>query len=519
MNTKTCIALAALLAFGQGAWAEDKDPIGSITWNKEKSYYEIDSFDDLNDLAVYVNGEGTYSTGVEETTAHKCEGLTFMVMKDITFNGPVSPETSNFTPIGIVELDEATNTPLYDKCFEGVFDGNGKTISGVTVNNPSGEAIALFGNVGYPGIIKNVILANSHFTGNYCVGGIVAEYTTSSNESEYGIFDCEVSADVIVSAVTFGEGEEALPGCYAGGIVGMAGLTTVSGCVSSATVSGDEYVGGITGQIYKDSESLSGTLSECYYIGSSVSGADGAQYVGNIVGLNGREDDYSNFVAGSDITLAISLLDDDSEANIRNADRLDCYDGIKNVDVTLSGRTLYKDGKWNTLCLPFALNSFSGTPLDGATVKTLGETSFYDGSLELTFVDATIEAGKPYIFKASGSDIEGPTFKGVTISNATTPVEKDYVDFVGTFSPIDIFTEDKTNLYLAADNLLYYPSGEDMTSFTINSFRAYFQLKGGLTAGELPTTEGQEGQNINAFVLNFGEETGIREISKESRSC
>ena len=66
MNTKTCIALAALLAFGQGAWAEgaeDKKTIGGITWNDEKRYYEIDSPDDLNDLAVYVNGEGTYSTG------------------------------------------------------------------------------------------------------------------------------------------------------------------------------------------------------------------------------------------------------------------------------------------------------------------------------------------------------------------------------------------------------------------------------------------------------------------------
>ena len=152
-------------------------------------------------------------------------------------------------------------------------------------------------------------------------------------------------------------------------------------------------------------------------------------------------------------------------------------------------------------------------------MKTLGATSFDNGSLELTFEDATtIKAGKPYIFRASGPDIAGPTFKGVTISNATAPVETEYVDFVGTFSPIDIFTEYKTNLYLAADNKLYYPSGEDMTSFTINSFRAYFQLKGGLTAGELTSTEGQEGQNINAFVLNFGEETGIREISTPSNS-
>ena len=84
---------------------------------------------------------------------------------------------------------------------------------------------------------------------------------------------------------------------------------------------------------------------------------------------------------------------------------------------------------------------------------------------------------------------------------------------MGTYSPIDIFTEEKTNLYLGANDKLYYPSGEGMTSFPINSFRAYFQLKGGLSAGELSTTEGQEGQNIKAFVLNFGEETGIDEVN------
>ena len=35
------------------------------------------------------------------------------------------------------------------------------------------------------------------------------------------------------------------------------------------------------------------------------------------------------------------------------------------ADVTLQGRTLYKDGSWNTLCLPFSLDSFDGTPLEG----------------------------------------------------------------------------------------------------------------------------------------------------------
>ena len=196
--------------------------------------------------------------------------------------------------------------------------------------------------------------------------------------------------------------------------------------------------------------------------------------------------------------------------------------------VILADRLLYKDGNWNTLCLPFGLTAdqLDASPLAGfSELRTLSESMYNEtsGTLTLNFTPATgddavtsIEAGTPYIIKWANTSetIEDPIFTGVTISNATTPVETNCVDFVGTYSPIDIFTEDKTNLYLGADNLLYYPSGEDMTSFTINSFRAYFQLKNGLTAG-VPISP--ELYPIKAFQLNFGdEETGIKAVSQPS---
>ena len=185
--------------------------------------------------------------------------------------------------------------------------------------------------------------------------------------------------------------------------------------------------------------------------------------------------------------------------------------------VTLKNRKLWKDGEWNTLCLPFDLADISGTPLAGATVKTLESATFDSekGVLTLNFGNnqSAIRAGKPYIVKwatTAPDYVENPEFSDVTISNATVPVETKYVDFVGTYSPIDIFTEEKTNLYLGANDLLYYPSGENMTSFTINSCRAYFELKNGLTAGEPISTDVQP---IKSFVLNFGEETGIEEVN------
>lgn len=80
-----------------------------------------------------------------------------------------------------------------------------------------------------------------------------------------------------------------------------------------------------------------------------------------------------------------------------------------------------------------------------------------------------------------------------------------------TFGPVNIYTAEKTNLYLGADNTLHYPWAEGMTFFNVNACRAYFHLKNGLTAGE-PTSQSESG--IRAFVLNFGdssEQTGIKE--------
>ena len=64
------------------------------------------------------------------------------------------------------------------------------------------------------------------------------------------------------------------------------------------------------------------------------------------------------------------------------------------TNVALYGRTIYRDGNWNTLCLPFPLPTLTGTPLEGFTVMEL------DGTLYLNFKTSNgIEAGKPYIVK------------------------------------------------------------------------------------------------------------------------
>lgn len=188
-----------------------------------------------------------------------------------------------------------------------------------------------------------------------------------------------------------------------------------------------------------------------------------------------------------------------------------CNNTGADKNVILAGRTLYKDGKWNTLCLPFDLN-ISGSILDGdnVDVRTLSSSDFDSstGVLTLNFTNkgdvTTLDAGTPYIIKWSKTNesapdltnLTDPTFKGVTINNSVNNVSFTHVQFIGTYSPIVWETENK-GILLVGGNNLYYPQPSGGQNPRINAFRAYFKLNGITNASE--------------FVLNFDDETtGVR---------
>ena len=190
---------------------------------------------------------------------------------------------------------------------------------------------------------------------------------------------------------------------------------------------------------------------------------------------------------------------------------LSSYSG-QTVDVVINGRTLYKDGAWNTICLPFGYtNGYNGTLFNDATaIETLTSSSFADGTLTLNFESSTITAGKPYLVKwNSASNIVNPMFTNVTIS-ATSPssFETDYATFQGCFSQQTI--AGKEYLFLGDANKVYYPD----PSYSVGAFRGYFQLLNGVIAGDPTSPNG-----IKAFVLNFGDDTNsIQTISNETSS-
>ncbi len=167
----------------------------------------------------------------------------------------------------------------------------------------------------------------------------------------------------------------------------------------------------------------------------------------------------------------LALVDDNDNTDAINVKK--CC----STDVQLRGRTLYKDGDWHTICLPFNV-TLKDSPLEGATVKKLdNDNSSLDRDiLTLNFKDEneTLQAGTPYIIRwDKGDNLVNPIFRGVTISDATTNAQTFAGGkFIATYSPVGITADDQSVLYLGAENKLYYPTD----NMNINSCSAYFKL-------------------------------------------
>gem|GEM_PF-5841539 len=260
------------------------------------------------------------------------------------------------------------------------------------------------------------------------------------------------------------------------------------------------------------------TDDEAKLIDGACSPANGEKLVGGIV-TSGQymtlQFNVTGYNLGSweglnlDVTRVDVCLDNignNSESISQNA-------GRQGLNVALKNRTLYKDGKWNTLCLPFDV-TLSGSPLEGATARSLTTAKIEGSTLDLTFGDAVTElvAGTPYIIKwANGSDIVSPVlFEGVTVStdkhdydtdgDNTTTDER--VRFVGTYESSVFSAEDNSILLVGGSNTLFYPN--ERTG--LGAQRAYFKIgaDGALQARRLTSFNFNEGQNGTTGILTVG---------------
>jgi hypothetical protein len=138
-----------------------------------------------------------------------------------------------------------------------MFDGNGYTITNLTINRPSEVYVGLFGFNN--GIIKNLELENADITGSFSVGALVGYNNTGI------ITACSVTGDSKVN-VNSGNG---------GGLVGYNVTGKISKSYTVADVKGGTPVGGFVGI------SIGGVIEQCYTSGN-VSGGSG--FVGELRG-------------------------------------------------------------------------------------------------------------------------------------------------------------------------------------------------------------------------------------------
>ena len=171
-------------------------------------------------------------------------------------------------------------------------------------------------------------------------------------------------------------------------------------------------------------------------------------------------------------------LPDDSKENSAYIAQKDKT--VLDTSIDLVGRTFYKDGHWNTLCLPF--NYTLTQSLMGAIIRPLNSASISGTTLTLNFGEPVteMEAGVPYIVKwgvTEPSTITDPSIYGIKVSKDMQPYDNkesgaNRVRFIGTYDAIDFDATDQSILFLGADDNLYYPE----KGAHIGAFRAYFKI-------------------------------------------
>ena len=152
------------------------------------------------------------------------------------------------------------------------------------------------------------------------------------------------------------------------------------------------------------------------------------------------------------------------------------------TDVAVSlKRTFYKDGEWNTLCLPFAVAD-AKTAFDGAELREVDTQNSHDNTIVFKVATA-IEAGKPYLIKWANSSSAAVNvekkFEGVTLVDAATPVvvKEGGISFNGFYKMTEASELGAFVAAIGAGNKLF-----KVTEGKMKGFRAAFVLSSGAEA-------------------------------------
>jgi hypothetical protein len=169
--------------------------------------------------------------------------------------------------------------------YTGTFDGQGYTISGLYFNNPTSSYVGLFGSIGANGKISNVGVLDSYFQFSEFGGGVCGvNYGTVRDCKNTGSVRglaaiggvCGLNEKGGIIENSFNEGTVSGTGDNVQQVGGVCGYNngTIKSCYNTASVSGQNSVGGVCGLNSR------GIITNCFNEGT----VSGQTFVGGVCG-------------------------------------------------------------------------------------------------------------------------------------------------------------------------------------------------------------------------------------------
>ena len=400
---------------------------------------------------------GTYSISTTEELVQLANMTNSGLINDHTFILGADIDLSsidNWTPIG--------NSTNY---FWGDFDGNGYTISNLTINRPDEDFVGLFGWTGmYATTIQNLHV-NGSIIGGDETGGIIGR-GTSATTIKNCYTDIEVQGSNYVGGIVgFKVSSSALENCYSignitgdsyvGGIGGILGCSELNNVHSFGTITGDSYVGGIVGCYTSNYSFSSMTLNNSTTSANVLGNTNSGGLIGTIANSEGDIlvtscKVLSNSTSINGVFFGKVVYDTTYTIKLKNSTYNSYYDTagiplfagdtptITNVTaVNITPTTTTSTATMSTTMDDLGINS-SSTPLPNSTVTITGtmtieefinelksdsavtNAELVDGVLLITTANAALDLTTGFLSSFSPTQTSSTS---TILGSQTTPIE------------------------------------------------------------------------------------------------
>ena len=198
---------------------------------------------------------------------------------DIVVNDGTFDADGNFTATGASTTSKprewvAIGPDVWYHYYQGTFDGNGHTISGLYISDAAHINLGLMRYVDEDAVVKNLGVVNCYLSSFGDLGAICYEnYGTITNCYSTGVITSPNNSNGGLCESNYGTISNCYSTCSVSAPYGVGGISvlnygTISNCYFAGTVASPEteYCGGICGRNYDDSSWTGnyGSITNCY---------------------------------------------------------------------------------------------------------------------------------------------------------------------------------------------------------------------------------------------------------------